>query len=61
MLERKMTDKEKLEELTKDWKNAPDTRVCAICLCEVNRDKYDQHMGKHGYTILNVEYKKTND
>ena len=56
-----MTDKEKLEELTKDWKNAPDTRVCAICLCEVNRDKYDQHMGKHGYTILNVEYKKTND
>ena len=53
-----MTDKEKLEELTKDWKNAPDTRVCAICLCEVNRNEYENHIKTHGYTIVNVEYKK---
>ena len=58
MLGSKMTDKEKLEELTKDWKNTPDTRVCAICLCEVNRNEYDNHIKTHGYTIVHFEYKK---
>ena len=56
-----MTDKEKLEELTKDWKNTPDTRVCAICLCEVNRSEYDNHIKTHGYTIVSVEYTKLSE
>lgn len=51
-----MTDKDKaLQEITKDWTNAPDTRVCAICLCEVKRKDYDEHITNvHGYTIITI-------
>lgn len=51
-----MTDEEKaLKEITKNWTNAPDKRICAICLEEVNRSEYHEHTTKvHGYTVINI-------
>lgn len=47
-------------EFAEEWKArgplAADKRVCAVCLCDVDRATYDDHMQSHGYEVLVLHF-----
>jgi len=49
-------DQEELETIAKQWTGEKENRVCALCLCEVKRSTYNEHMQSHGYETLEIKY-----
>jgi hypothetical protein len=50
----KPEDKKDLSQFLRAHETPPKYRVCAHCLEEVEREKYNQHMREHGYETLEV-------
>jgi hypothetical protein len=43
-----------LPEFEKSLAEPDKWRICSMCLCEVDRSKYTEHMQSHGYEVMNV-------
>lgn len=45
------------------WKDTPPspTRICALCLDDVPRDTYSEHMQGHGYETIELGFTITRD
>jgi hypothetical protein len=52
-----------LDLLIRDSQESPkEYRVCAICLCDVERVKYDEHMQQaHGYKTIHLTVRLPNE